>query len=85
VADVFLHGARVFPVAESQSIPLGAAAKVDDEGQNEQSNDGNDLDTCKYEFGFTIDTNRENVQADDENDDDRDPRGEIDGVIPVFD
>ena len=85
VADVFLHGAWVFPVAESQSIALGAAAKVDDEGQNEQSNDGNDLDTCKDKFGFAVYTNRENVQTDDEDDDDRDPCGEIDGVIPIFD
>ena len=63
------------------------AAKINDERQDEQPDDGDDLDAGEDELRLAIDLNRKDVQADDQNDDDGDPRGGVDGIRarPVVD
>lgn len=68
----------MFPVAKTETVAVRPTAKVDDERKDDETDDGDDLDTGETEFGFTIDGDREDVQADDENDNDRDPRGDVD-------
>ena len=53
---------------------LWSAAKINDESHDQETNDGNDLDGCEDELGFTIDLDGEDVQADDESDDESNPR-----------
>lgn len=54
-ANILLHGTRVLPVAESKAVMAWCTTEVDNESKNEQTDNGDDLDTGKDEFGFTID------------------------------
>ena len=54
------------------------SAAVDDESQKEQTNNGDDLDGSEDEFGLTIDGDREDIQAEHQNDDERDPGCHVD-------
>ena len=53
---------------------LWSAAKINNESHDQETNDGDDLDGCEDELGFTIDLDGEDVQTDDESDDESDPR-----------
>jgi hypothetical protein len=52
---------------------LGSSTEVDDESHNQKTNNSDNLDTSKYEFCFTVDSHRENIKANDKNDDNGDP------------
>jgi hypothetical protein len=45
-------------------------AKINNEGQNQKPDYGDDLDAGKNELGFAIDLNGKDVQADDQYNDD---------------
>ena len=77
----------MLPEAESQTVVLGSTAKIDDEGQEQEANNRYYLDTGEDEFGFTIDLDGEDIQADNHNDDYRDPGSNVDisGTLPVLD
>ena len=75
--DVLVHGTWMLPVMETKSAFARSTAQVDDESKEQESDDGNDFDTGKDELGFTIDRYGEDVQAEDKNDDDRDPRRDV--------
>lgn len=51
---VFPHRAGMFPVSEAQTVMVRPAAEEQDDGQEQQSDDSNDLDTCEYELCFTV-------------------------------
>ena len=62
-------------------------SQVHAECHYQEPHNGDDLGTGENEFGFTIDGNGEDVQANDEDDDDGDPRGDVDsdGALPELD
>ena len=43
-----------------------SATQVNNEGQDQETNDGDDLDTSKDKLGFSINLDSEDVQADNE-------------------
>jgi hypothetical protein len=55
-----------------------AATKINNECHDEKTNDCNNLNTGKYELGFSVDGNCKDIETNDNDDDDRDPRGDID-------
>lgn len=69
-ADVLLHGARVLPVTETETVVRWSSTKVNDESADQKTENGDDLDTGKNEFGFTINGDGEDVETDDDDDDD---------------
>jgi len=75
---ILFHGAWMLPVAETQTIVLWSTTEVNNECHDQQTNDGNDLYTGKNELRFTIDLNGEDIQADHDDDNDRDPYCNID-------
>jgi hypothetical protein len=56
---------------------VGSATKHDDEANNEQSEESDDLYRREDELSFTIDTDCEDVEADDEDDDESNPDGGV--------
>lgn len=56
---------------------VGTTAEVKDEGQDQKSDQCDDLQAGKPKFSFAIDRDRENVEADDDDDDDRDPYSDL--------
>jgi hypothetical protein len=70
------------PVSKPETTLVGTAAQIDDQGQNQESHNGDDLDTGKDEFGLTINADGKDVQRDDDDQDDADPHGLIDGIVP---
>ena len=51
-----------------------SAAEINDECHDQQTDDGDDLDGREDELGFTVDLDGEDVQAEDDADDEGDPR-----------
>lgn len=85
--NIRLHGARISPVVETKARLAWNTAEVDDEGEDEKADDGDDLDGGKDEFGFSIDGDGEDVETEDQNNDDGDPSGDIGvpGALPKLD
>jgi hypothetical protein len=50
--------------------------EINDEGHDEETNDGEDLDTCEDKFGLTVDGYGEDIQANNEHDDQGNPNGD---------
>lgn len=71
--NVLVHGTRSLPVVETKSAFVRSTAQIDDESKDQETNNGNDLDTGKDKLGFTIDRYCEDIQTEDENNDDRYP------------
>ena len=65
---------------------LWSTSQVNNECHDQEANDGEDLDTGKHKFGFSIDLNRKDVQADNHGDDNRDPDSHTDvlSAMPVL-
>jgi hypothetical protein len=61
---------------EAEQLVLGPAAEVEDEGHDQQADDGQDLDGGEDELRLAVYPDREDVEADDEDDDDCDPEGD---------
>lgn len=55
-------------------------AKIEDEGKDQKAKDGNDLDPSEAELGLSINGHSENVQANNDDDDDGNPGGNVDAV-----
>lgn len=51
---IFPHRARIFPVSEPYAIMVWPTTEEQDHSQEQERDDGNDLDTCEYEFRFSI-------------------------------
>lgn len=66
---------------------LWSTSQVNNESHDQETNDGQDLDTGKYKFCLSIYLNRKDVQADNEDDYDGDPDSYADmlGPFPVLD
>ena len=77
----------MLPVSEAKSVVVWSTAKINNESHDQQTNDGDDLDGSEDKFGFTVDLDGENVQADDESDDESDPDCDTDVIrtLPVLD
>jgi hypothetical protein len=58
-------------------IVFWTATKVNNECHNQKTNNCDNLHTGKYEFGFSVDGNCEDVEAYDNDNDDGYPRGDI--------
>ncbi len=86
-SNVRLHGARISPILEAQTLLSWNAANIDDEGEDEEADNCNDLDGSKNELGFTIDGHSEDVQGQDKHADDGNPCCNIDvsSTIPKLD
>lgn len=63
----------MLPVSETKTVVIWSAAEVNNEGHDEEPNDGQDLDTSEDEFGFSVYCHGEDIEADDNDDDDRYP------------
>ncbi len=85
--DIFFHGTWVLPITETQTVVGRPSTKINNKREDDQSNDGKNLDTGKAKFGLSIDRDCEYVQADDQNDDQRDPSCDINtnGSVPKLD
>jgi len=82
-ANVRLHrGPRLRPVTESKAALIRRTAKIDDKSKEEQADDCDDLYGCEDELGFTINGDGEDIQTDDEGEDDGDPSGLVNSIIP---
>ncbi len=77
------HRSGVFPVAEAKAVTARTSAKVDDERGNDENNDGDNLDEAEPELGLTVVLDAEEVDTDDEDKEDRDPCGRVDGGVGV--
>ena len=64
---------------------LRSTSQVNNERHDQKTHDSDDLDTGKYEFRLSIYLDGKDIQADNENDDDRDPRTDADvfGTFPL--
>lgn len=51
---IFPHRARIFPVSEPYAIMVWPTTEEQDHSQEQERDDGNDLDTCEYEFRFSV-------------------------------
>ena len=76
---------RVDPVPESDTVVVGAAAKVEDDTEDDKADDGDDLDGCEDELAFTVDAGTEQVDDHDHDETHRDPDGVVHGVDPEVD
>ncbi len=63
----------MLPVAETPTIVIGSTTEPDDDTSDEKTNNGDDLDGGENELGFTVDGDGKDVQADDEDEDERNP------------
>jgi hypothetical protein len=70
----------VLPIPKSKTVVVWSTTEINDESHDQETDDCDDLDTGEDEFGFTIDGNGEDVEADDEDNDDRDPYCDADVV-----
>lgn len=59
-----------------------STAEINDEGQKQKSDNRNNLDAGKDEFGFTVDLNGKDIQADNEYNDECDPNSDRDVISP---
>lgn len=79
------HRAWVLPVAETDAVTGGTATEVDDERGDDQDDNGDDLDETEPKLGLTIVLDTEEVDAEYEDEENRDPSGRIDACVPVLD
>ena len=86
-ADVLLHRTRILPVSETKTVVGRPSAQIEDEGQKEQSHNGDDLDTSEDEFRFAVDLDGEDVETEDDDKNNGDPCADIDilGAVPELD
>lgn len=86
-AEVLVHGAWVLPVPEADAVAGRTAAEVDDEGEQQQADDGDDLDTGEDELSLAVDRDGPDVEEDDDGDDQADPCSDVDVLRagPVLD
>jgi hypothetical protein len=83
--DVLLHGTGVLPVAKTATVVVRTSAEVNNEGHDQETDNGDDLDTGEDELGFSINGDGEDIQANDDDEDDGDPCSRTNLVVPVPD
>lgn len=83
VNDIRLDGARVVPIAETQSVMVGTSPEHQDEGQDQKTRDHDHLDSRKPELGLGVDSDGTQVEAHNDNQHYGDPDGDVDIVGPV--
>ena len=71
--DIRLHCSGVLPVSEAKTVVGWATTEIKDKGKEQKTHDRNDLDRGKDELGFSVYRDGEDVQAKDDDDDNRDP------------
>ena len=71
------------PVTETQAVVRWPSAKINDKGKDDQTDDGDDLDTGETEFSLSVDRYREDVQANDQEDDNGDPSCYVNASSPM--
>ena len=64
-----------------------STSQIDDDGEDEQANDGDEFNAGEAELSFTIDGDSEDVEGDDDADDEGYPGGDINafGALPILD
>jgi hypothetical protein len=75
-------GAGLILVESVESIWSRLTTEIEDERHENQTDNRDDFDTGEDELGFSIDSHGEDVQADDNDNDDRDPCSRIDLRVP---
>ena len=70
----------MLPVVETIGKTIRAASNHEDEGHDEETDDGDDLERSKTKFSFTVDGYSENVKTDDQSQDQRDPSRHINAI-----
>lgn len=86
IGDIRFHRTWMVPVAESQPVAGWPSAEVDNKGEDDQADDGKNLDACEAKLSFAVNRYGEDVEAYDEDDDQRYPRRHVDahGAVPVL-
>ena len=76
----------MLPVVKSIGKAVWPTTYDENEGHDQETHDRDDLDSRETEFGFTVDGDSENVQANDQDDNERDPCRDIDAfrTIPIL-
>jgi len=77
----------VLPETETKTVVRGSTAKINNESHDQKTNNCDDLDTGKDKFGFTINGDGEDIEADDEDNNYGDPccNTDIGCTVPVSD
>lgn len=85
--NVGLHGTRIVPISETQSVMCWPSAKINNKGEDDQTHNSDNLNTGKTKLSLSVDGNCEDVQADDQDDNYRDPSRDVDAnsSIPELD
>ena len=73
----------MFPVTESEPILGRSSSQIYDEREQKETDDCDDLDAGEDEFGFTVNSDRKEIKADHNDDDNGYPRGNIYVFCPV--
>ena len=73
------------PVLEADFLTVGTTTGRNDDAENDETDNRQDLDTGKPELGLAVCTRAENVDADDDQQTDRDPDTVVDGLVPEID
>jgi len=68
----FCHSTRMVPVTKANGTSR-TSADIDEEGEDDETHDGDDLEGGKAELGFTVYRYGEDVEAKDDDDDYGDP------------
>lgn len=76
---------RVFPVLEANLFAIGSATSRDYDTENDETDDCQDLDTGKPEFGLAVCAGTENIDKDDDKETDRNPDTVVDSLVPQVD
>ena len=77
----------MLPETETETVVRGSTAKINNESHDQKTNNCDDLDTGKDKFGFTIDGDGEDIEADDDDNNYGDPCCDTDigCTVPVSD
>ncbi|KAM5466647.1 putative 3-hydroxyacyl-CoA dehydrogenase [Microsporum audouinii] len=81
--DVLVRRPRMRPVVEAQPLVRRAAAPEQDEGQDDEPQHHDHLQARKPELGLAVPADRQQVEGDDHDEEDRDPDRNVDRVVPV--
>jgi hypothetical protein len=77
---VFFEGTGVFPVPEAFAVPIGPSAQGKNEGQQDQSEDGDDFEGGQPELDFSEGFDAEVIDDENRNEEDGDKHSGVDAV-----
>lgn len=81
--QILVKGTGIFPVVEPKSLTVRTTAPEQNEGDHEQTDQGDNLDSREPKLGFTVEAHGEEVEGNNHDHHDGDPHGNVDGCIGI--